>query len=231
MVTDMTLVEWGDLADERAIAWIDRYGLTVPARADVQQIADEMNALFRLFTTDSAGDAYTRFMDRVPWTTARLRSLFGATQVQVPNDSDINGPPFFQMRLADGTTGYFQRRFDDCLQAAVATLLQVSPYEVPDLQLIQRALDGASANDLTDSTTMDGWLADRGLRMSVSEIGNHDEARWIGVVGASAGIFQSHCLLMHGSSLLFNPFWPLPPADEQTCALSDIDVALTIEEI
>jgi hypothetical protein len=49
---------------------------------------------------------------------------------------------YFQMRLRDGTVGDFYRRTDDCVQAAIATLLPVPPWLMPDLRVSEQLRQG-----------------------------------------------------------------------------------------
>ena len=42
---------------------------------------------------------------------------------------------YYMTPLRDGSSGYLQRRPDDCLQAALASCLQIPPHKIPDLHL------------------------------------------------------------------------------------------------
>jgi hypothetical protein len=111
-------------------------------------------------------------------------------------------------RLSDGTLGYFVRppRTDDCLAAAIATVLQVPISEVPDPRLDERLASGESADDINRSAwqQLQRWLTARGLRVTVLHKAPTTKRRWIGVV-PNPGTFEDHCLVMVGSELLFDP--------------------------
>jgi hypothetical protein len=109
-------------------------------------------------------------------------------------------------RLRDGTTGYYMRQGDDCWPAAIATVLQVPLEQVPDLRLDERVRSGEDPEEVSLSSwdTIEDWLRGRGLRMVVHRIVPAPRRRWIGVVPVQ-GDFQSHCLVMAGRELLFDP--------------------------
>lgn len=92
-------------------------------------------------------------------------------------------------RLPDGTTGYsmFPDRMDDCLRAAVATVLQVEPRAIPDPQIARRLLAGDDPDVITRETwaLLERWLSERGLRVVHHETPPVDVDRWIGVCGGA----------------------------------------------
>lgn len=112
------------------------------------------------------------------------------------------------MRLADGTVGYSVRflREDDCFAAAVATILQVPPEDVPDPRLDERLAAGENPEEVNRTAwrEFEIWLAGRGLTMIVHRSVPVDAERWIGVVPLR-GWFQNHCLVMSRSRLLHDP--------------------------
>jgi len=85
-------------------------------------------AVFEVSPEDEAS-ARATFLRDWPPALANLRRELGLAPVP--------SAPFgyFQAPLRDGTTGYFQRRTDDCLQAAIASCCQIPPHLVPDLHL------------------------------------------------------------------------------------------------
>lgn len=94
-------------------------------------------------------------------------------------------------RLRDGTTGYsmFPDRMDDCLRAAVATVLQVEPRAIPDPQIARRLLAGDDPDVITRETwaLLERWLSEQGLRLLVHDTPPIGADRWIGVcAGATA---------------------------------------------
>jgi hypothetical protein len=110
--------------------------------------------------------------------------------------------------LADGTLGYYVRwpRLDDCQAAALATALEVPIADVPDPRIDERLATGESADDIDRSAMaeLDRWLAGRGLRMAIHCKEQPLSQRWIGIC-AMSGAFQSHCLVMSGNEVLFDP--------------------------
>lgn len=164
---------------------------------------------------------------RMPGVMAKLRELYGVPKVELPAGVYAE-PSWYQTTLEDGSMAYFQRRLDDCLVAAVATLLEVPPYLVPDVNAYDMAIAGESnaAISAARAAAMSEWLAGRGLSMHRCDVSEVTERRWIGVVDGDLGTFGSHCLLMDDSRVFFNPgkFLPhLPPKKQPK-----IDYAIVI---
>ena len=128
-----------------------------------------------------------------------MRSLWGAA-----------GPPTRQqprtVRLPDGSLGWFMRRRDDCLQAAIASVLQVPITEVPDAHIDRRLRKGEDPDELNRQmwAELAEWLAGRGLEVVVHPSVPVPADRWIGIV-PKEGDFQSHCLVMSHEELLHDP--------------------------
>lgn len=116
------------------------------------------------------------------------------------------------VRLSDGTTGWRMQRFDDCLRAAIATVLQVAIDEVPDPHLNAKLRAGWQPSSVTQVTeiTLTRWCEQRGLRMTRHDAPPWNRKRWIGVVPpprrVTAGPFMSHCLVMCRREILHDPF-------------------------
>ena len=124
-------------------------------------------------------------------------------------ESGIGATP---VRLSDGTTGWRMQRFDDCLRAAIATVLQVAIDEVPDPHLNAKLRAGWQPSSVTQVTeiTLTRWCEQRGLRMTRHDAPPWNRKRWIGVVPpprrVTAGPFMSHCLVMCRREILHDPF-------------------------
>jgi hypothetical protein len=116
------------------------------------------------------------------------------------------GPPPPTSRLPDRSTGYAMRRTDDCLQAAVATCLEIPMSDVPDSHIDDMLARGASvaAVDRAAWEQLTAWLASRGLAPVEHDKPPTHLKRWIGIVPA-AQAFQSHSLVMAGTKILFDP--------------------------
>src|SRR5690348_12893106 len=84
----------------------------------------------------------------------------------------------------NGEVGFHmpRERLDCCLQAAIATVLQVSIDEVPDAQLSERIAAGedpeAIARDACEQ--LERWARGRGLRILVHRKFPVPRRRWIG---------------------------------------------------
>lgn len=140
---------------------------------------------------------------------------------------------WFCAPLRDGhTVGYFQRRTDDCLQAALASLLQMPPNLVPDLALHDMIASGVSSEEIerTADKLLDEWQQRSGLAMRLRAV-LPATGWWIGVT-YSGQCYSDHCLLMRGREVMFDPS-RLAPTDEEEAAAGykhdDIYYAITID--
>lgn len=108
--------------------------------------------------------------------------------------------------LSDGSTGWHMKRTDDCQQAALATLLQVSLSEVPDARIDARLAAGESVEDVdrTAWQEMLQWLDGRGLKLIRHGRPPTHLPRWLGIV-PNPEAFKGHTLVMAGSRVLFDP--------------------------
>ena len=112
------------------------------------------------------------------------------------------------MTLSDGTLGYYMRRPDDCLAAAIATVLQVPLTDVPDPRLDEQVRAGRDPDEISRTTAekLERWLHARGLRLVVHHRVPVNRARWIGVVVIDEmPPFCDHCLVMARGRLLHDP--------------------------
>lgn len=113
--------------------------------------------------------------------------------------------------LPNGDTGWCVRRSDDCLAAAVASLLQVPIDQVPDPNLDASIAAGANADELATQMWSDlsRWAQDRGLQMTYHEQVPVDADRWIGIIpmfGFGLAAFADHCVVcMRDGTILFDP--------------------------
>lgn len=141
---------------------------------------------------------------------------------------------YFKTPLHDGTAGYFQRRSDDCLQAAIASLLQVPPYLVPDLQIDQQRMAGKEPEQINAAVwqKMGPWIEKNAVTIMLHTVVPTSERRWIGVVKGAMGSTTDHCLLMSGRDCLFDVANLVPPGkDEPVSPYGHADIAygITIE--
>jgi hypothetical protein len=150
----------------------------------------------------------------------------------------VNGSPmkglkagYFATRLRDGSLGYLQRRTDDCLQAALASCLQIPAHLVPDLHMEDQLAAGVDPEEMERGIRekMKRWTDKRGVRILYHTWPLTSERRWIGVV-TEPGDYSDHCLLMSGRDCLFDPANLMPSRNESQYDVADIDYAITIEK-
>jgi hypothetical protein len=136
---------------------------------------------------------------------------------------------FYRVPLREGGFGYLQRGLDDCLQAGVASLLQISPIKAPDVKLFE-LLATMKPDEVGEVVVerLSAWQCKAGVQITIDTEPPWDEERWVGVV---VGEDLGHCLLMNGATPVFDcgiglPGWSGPEI------LSDpglIDYGITIE--
>lgn len=143
---------------------------------------------------------------------------------------------YYQATLPDGTVGYVQRRADDCLQAAVATLLQVPVHEVPDAQISRRIREGDDPEGVFMDTAveLDRWAAGAGGRFMVHPARLPRRGRWIGVVPAPAGDVDvsaiDHCVVLDGRDVVWETAKPLGLlTHEWGHTAGDVEYGITFE--
>lgn len=108
-------------------------------------------------------------------------------------------------------------RYDDCLQAAVATATQVPIQNVPALELHKQFCQGADP----DAISRDAWArfeqfaSGRGMQMVFHDTVPAARRRWI-AVAVRPKLFGDHCFVMSHDRLLFDPGISLrrPPGRE-----------------
>jgi hypothetical protein len=139
---------------------------------------------------------------------------------------------WFRTQLPDGTPGFFQRRLDDCLKAAIASCAQVPPHSVSDPQLealIAAGTDPEQIERVADHK-LDVWAQQAGVTIRVHATPPRT-GRWIGVVPA-ADSYNDHCLLMSQRDCLFDPARLFAPSkDEPVSTLDprDIEYGISLE--
>lgn len=176
-------------------------------------------------------DSLTSMLLQWPVVIDRVRAAHGMTPVELTAER----PRWYSVPLADGTTGYLQRRTDDCWTACVATVLQMPPQQVPDLQLILRKVAGHSEQQIMNDTgqLIERWLRSCHLRLWIHDVDDSRD-RWIGVVNSATGSpMGTHSLVMHHGEVLFDPGVWLPdrPNSRTNRSLASIDYGLSIEVI
>jgi hypothetical protein len=142
----------------------------------------------------------------------------------------------FEVVLRDGTVGYLQRRHDDCVQASIASLLQMPPHRVPDLRLdvhIGDRIDPEEIGRIGDQQ-FGQWTAKFGLTIKMHANPPMSARRWIGVIEKDDP-FSNHCLIMHKRDCLFDASHILPPGKDDPVigmnhTVDDITYGVTIEK-
>ncbi len=123
-------------------------------------------------------------------------------------------PPVVQ--LGGGEIGYGMApyRYDDCLQAAIATVTQTPFEQVPDLRLRER-LDRGEAYDevsLEHWERIRSWAHRRGFGFNVYDEVPLAQPRWIGIINPDhLRRNRGHTLVMCHDELLFDPICTVKP--------------------
>lgn len=148
---------------------------------------------------------------------------------------EIDGSPtrglkmgYFKTPLSDGTVGYLQRRTDDCVPAALASLLQMPPHLVPYPCVEQMRDQGRDDEEIDRSVDDDfaRWTAEYGLTIKFHAALPTWSNRWVGMMASPNpdDEYSSHTLLMSGRDCLFDPSHLLPPAEPGTVGLENYSV-------
>lgn len=155
------------------------------------------------------------------------------------------------VQLEDGTRGYCMRadRVDECFAAALATLIQIPLWQVPDWRLHEREDAGDDPAEINRESwaRLEKWLGRRGLQLVLHETPPVECARWIGIcppspevtamlayahsLGFYAGNFTDHTLVMSYSEILHDPAIAVRPPDGcrlQTWHASDVTHGFTV---
>lgn len=222
------------MADPRFRHYRKQFGSEVRAdRHDRQRFQELLGSVERGegLTPDELAEA-TRLYPRMVATTRRKARL---EPVRVAGSRERGRDlGYFQTRLRDGTLGYSQRRTDDCLQAAIASLLQIPMCQVPDLRIDRQLASGLEPDEMERNIaqTMRRWTTERGLTVLLHPTMPTSARRWIGVTRVEDDLYSDHCLLMSGRDCLFDPYQPIPDNDDPwgSHEFGDLDYGITIEK-
>jgi hypothetical protein len=140
---------------------------------------------------------------------------------------------YFATKLRDGTTGYLQRRTDDCFQAAIASCLQVPAHLVPDWQLDRQLTAGREHEQIERVIweSLKRWTEQQGVTVTFHHTPPTSARRWIGVIETGKD-YSDHCLLMSGRDCLFDPSRLLPTRKDKPASAwnpNDVTYGITIE--
>jgi hypothetical protein len=199
----------------------------------IERLADDLD-----HGAGSVSDRARRFCRLYPSEVAKLRRQVRKVHPQVdlqPVPVNGSGPRglragYFATRLRDGSLGYLQRRTDDCLQAAIATCLQIPPHEVPDLHIARQLFAGKDPEEIDRgiARTMGRWEDEHGVTVRYHARPPTSARRWIGVVTETAD-YDDHCLLLSRRDRLFDPANLLPSVTVSQYDATDCDYGITIE--
>ena len=136
-------------------------------------------------------------------------------------------------RLEDGRLAWSQRREDDCMAAAVATLLQVPIEQVPDSRYDEQIEAGVPHAIVVSQALADmaSWATSRGLRMRFHHPPPVDRDAWLAVAPGD-GPGDSHIAVCSGAELVFDPAanW-LVPAGCKVAPLGPVASGITFDRI
>jgi hypothetical protein len=186
----------------------------------------------------SPEESKSRFVREYPRELANVRRQARVRPVRV-NGSRAVGLKmgWFETVLRDGTLGYFQRRTDDCVQASIATLIQLSPERVPDAHLDRQLIDGLTPEEVKRAfrQQLSEWSDSRGLNIVIHTDPPTAAQRWIGML-AGPDQFNDHCLVMTGTECLWDTTHIVPPSSADPVAnrtdftVQDIYYGITVEK-
>jgi hypothetical protein len=128
------------------------------------------------------------------------------TPVRVNGSTELGARGgYYRADLPDGTAGYMMRRFDDCLQAAIATALQIPMHNVPDLRIDERIADGADPEELNRIVwqEMSRWAQRIGVLIEIRPR-LPQTGLWIGIEHAE-GLYNGHSYVMRNRRILHDP--------------------------
>lgn len=129
-------------------------------------------------------------------------------------DRDPAGRPL-TVRLLNGRRAEFQRREDDCMRAAVATLTQLPLAEIPDPSYDEDLAAGVPHSIIVSQALADlaTWASERGLRLRYHYPPPVERHAWIGIDARGADAGNGHVVVMSHSEFVHDPAsnWPCPP--------------------
>lgn len=181
-----------------------------------------------------AEDAVRRLLVQYPRELAKVRRECRLRPVPVSGNRALGRRMgYFETLLSDGTLGYFQRRTDDCAQAAIATLIQMSIDQVPDTQLDKQLLEGKDSDRIIETVARQyaEWTEKYELTILKYETPPVEATRWIGVVTSGGSEFNDHCLVMSGQDVLWDATRLLPAGKYEPILTWGRDRNLTVEDI
>ena len=173
-----------------------------------------MKGLERLLSDVESGalnphEAMRKFSSEFPRELAKVRGQVAIRTRSRPLAGglypvEVDGSPtrglkmgYFKTPLRDGTDGYFQRRTDDCVQAVIASLLQMPPHLVPDPHVEELRSAGREDEELDRvvDEQFAAWTAEYGLTVVFHTKPPMWAKRWIGMVASDntgRRVQQSH---------------------------------------
>ena len=220
---------------------------------DVAALMDTMNAYVAsaaeaYATLPTAVESAEAFNKRLPRELRRIRRDYIEASRHDPNAGkleavEIDGSAkrgaalgWFQAPLRDSSTlGYLQRRPDDCVRAALASLLQTAPHTVPDIGLAMLLAAGRDPEELERyvGLKLGVWLETNAVTLRAHPARLPlTSRRWIGIVGGGDEDPTGHCLLMDRRDVIFDTAWLVPPRKDEPPSwnsVDDVNVGLTIE--
>ena len=136
------------------------------------------------------------------------------------------------VRYPNGTLGHFQRREDDCMRAAVASILNCTTIDVvPDAPYDARIAAGGSQDVIVQEAGAElvAWLAGRGLRMTIRRPPPWSHVRWLGV-SLDPDPANNHVVVMRGRRVYHDPAQGFPvPAGHKVAPVARIDYGITFD--
>lgn len=172
-----------------------------------------MRKLYAEMAATSGDELLALIRTRYPDELKRLRQQARLTPVAVDGSRTLGRQHgYFETRLPDGTIGYYQRRADDCLQAAIATLVQIPMPEVCDFRIDEQQAAGKTADEIEQANDQQlaEWLDAHGLVVTHHPGPPESAARWMGILPGPRE-FTGHCLIFTGPTLLWDPTYKVPP--------------------
>ena len=166
-----------------------------------------------------------------PRTLAQLRAAVGMMPVEVRAGCSHRGRATSRRAFPTGAGAISSA--GAMIACKLHTLVQVEPHRVSDLELTRRWLEGDDPEkiDLSAIEAMARWADRSGVRARVrSTDALRHERRCIGVVQAGDGTQSTHCLVLDGGTVLFDPAQRLPGEDlAGGWSFDDVDYGISCE--